>query len=351
MIFFENTFFAAKMAFKDNESCYWDLIRKIKTVPGAKGELLEIIAQCLQSPLENYFIFEIQDFDMCQDLTGLGAQRIGYLAEESAGHKIDGWGEIWSARVRRVDEIDPYASYRKNFFFLSELEHRLEITNDFFLETFFKRDRMFWGITTGDPKWLSNTKKINQILKPKKIDKWSALIETRKSTLGFNQEAISSDELNNFLKNSLYKRADKHLHYGSAGGFNNIKAYLAIRGVAGLDDGIYKVDSETATLNFIKKFDNFDMLEQFLFLPDELAKASVFLFFAAEFSEMSEKYGERAIRFSLLSIGGALQQAHLTANALGLQYRTIGGFDELQCAKVLEIKGREYLACAAMLGK
>jgi SagB-type dehydrogenase family enzyme len=355
-IFFENTFFAIKLAMLSNDSAYWDIIRKINITPGAKGELIELIVLCVQNANENYFYFDILDFDLCKDLSGVGGYRVGYLIENKASNVFfDGWGQVWNGGVIKCEELGAHYSYKKNLYLVEDIKHTINSSDKIFLESFFKRDRLYWGITKKTSFLASPASLPKEQAKDAsdkvKVEKWSSLVQLRRSACKFDVEGIDSQNLNEILENSLYVRFDKHLPYGTAGGFNNISTYVVTNGVSGLKNGIHKVDSIENSLIFLKDFDSFDILSQFCFLPDDLSNPSVFLFFSISLDDVFEKYGQRSIRLSLLTLGGALQQVHLAANASGMSYRTIGGFDELQCSKILAIKECEYLACAAVIGK
>ena len=275
MKFFENSFFAIKLACTDVKTNYWEIMRKIKTLPGAKGELLEVLALCLMEPGESYFFFEVIDFDLCQDLSNLGGKRVGYLAEvKSKSITIDGWEEIWNAKVLSLTELDVESKYKKNLFFIQEIKHSLKCIDDFFTENFFKRDRIYWGLTKRDPTWQHTSDyKMKKFSPLKKFEKWSDVLTARHSVLSFSDNKINDVELKDFLQDCLLKRPDEHLQYGSAGGFESINTYIAIRGVNGLQDGLYKIDSKSNALIFLKKFDSFNLLESFLFLSDDLSTA------------------------------------------------------------------------------
>lgn len=352
MTYTENTFFAVKLAHKDSSSNYWHVIRRIKTLPGAKGELLEAIASCMQPDLKNYFFFDVGDFDLSQDFSGLGAKRIGYLSEDLKSNLvINGWGESWRGQVRAVHEVLPTDRIRQNLYILEEISHNLETTESFFRESFFKRDRIYWGITKSSIKWREKTKVLPKLSERKKITDWKELSNSRMSADSFVKKELSQNELEEYLQNTFYKRPDGHFYYGTAGGLECINTYMILQNVSGLENGVYKVNTQENKIDFQSKFDQMSLVAEFLFLPDELASASVFFFFTFNYDELGDKYGQRSIRFSLLNLGGATHQAHLTADSQALKFRVIGGFDELQCSKILPLKSGEYLACAAILGK
>jgi SagB-type dehydrogenase family enzyme len=358
IIFFENTFFAIKLSMQLDDCAYWDIVRKINITPGAKGELIELIALCVQQAENNYFYFEISDFDLCKDLSGIGGYRIGYLVENKTSNLLfDGWGQVWNGSIVEAWELGNNYSYKKNLYFIEDIKHTLNSNDKFFIESFFKRDRVYWGISKRTPFLVSDASvsvdkiKYSKDIDTIKVEKWNDLVQLRNSTHKFEVDSFDSQNLDEVLKNSLYTRADKHLPYGTAGGIDCISTYIFTNGVKNLKNGIYKVNTEQNALIFFKDFESFDILAQFCFLPDELSTPSVFLFFSVSFDEVFEKYGQRSIRLSLLTLGGALQQVHLAANAAGVSYRSIGGFDELQCGKILAIKDSEYLVCAAVMGK
>lgn len=349
-IIFENTFFAATLAYIENQSSCWEILRKVSSLPGAKGELLEILAQCVRNNEITNFSISLEDFSLCSDITSLGAFKSGYLLKDPAGHIVfRGWGESWKASLVKIGEFSLDANYKRHIFSIVELRQSLANSDDIFIEAFFKRDRVFWGIA-GPKDTISDEAEVITSEKNVVTDSWLQISRSRSSTNSFSQATISKDELSEMLSQSIYEH-DSRLHFGSPGGLKFINNYAVIRNVDDIDDGIYIINPVSKELVFQKKFQNFDILSQFLFLHDSLASPAVYLFFSVSFDRISAKYGQRAIRLALLTLGSVLQQVHLAATANGLRYRTIAGFDELQCGKILNIKGREILVCAAILGK
>jgi SagB-type dehydrogenase family enzyme len=348
-VVFENSFFAVKLASIDEERSFWEILRKVNSFPYASGELIEIIAPCIQRNI-NLFFFNLNDFDLCNDIGSLGAERIGYLNEaKDNGIYLNGWGEVWNAEICEVGGIQVSSIIKKNLFSISELKHSINDKDALFLEAFFKRDRMFWGLTKADQKWVRTNE--HRLEKNETISDVETLFEKRQSASKFGPNGISVDEFYELLKRALFRKKDGHYPFGVAGGFSCINVYAIIKPNANLGSGIHKIDLSAGSIEYVKDYSNFDLLNNFLFLSDDLWQAKVYLFFSISFNGISEKYGQRAIRLSLLSLGGALQQTNLAAASLGIGFRTIGGFDELQCSSILNLKNDEYLACAAVLGR
>ena len=65
--------------------------------------------------------------------------------------------------------------------------------------------------------------------------------------------------------------------------------------------------------------------------------APLTLVFAAEFSQTTDHYGKRGIRYVYMEAGHAAQNVHLQAESLGLGSVAVGAFDDVSVGKVLSL--------------
>lgn len=348
---FENSFFAIKKSFENNSVIIWHLIRKIRHIPGSNGELMEVLAPSLYTTKASLYFFDLQDYDLSNEFVSLGGNRLGYLSNDINGEfQIDGLSEQFNANIIDFNSITKNVNIFKNLFQILEPMHNLRCTNQYFIESFFKRDRIFWGLTFDNKNNSDN--KINNKTKiiSKTHDNWKDIISNRRSADCF-EFTIDYDIVLDLLSESLFFNENNKSLYASAGNINCLNTYIATRNVFGISNGIYKVNPYDRRLENIGDFSEFDILNNFLFLDDQLSKASVYFFYSFKYNNLLFKYGHRTLRLGLLTIGGAIQQVHLASTAHGLKYRTIGGFDELQCSKILNLDESEYLVCMGILGK
>jgi SagB-type dehydrogenase family enzyme len=351
-IFFENSFFAIKLSYKNDHEMYWHLIRKINSIPGANGELMEILAPTLQYSQNSYYFFDLLDYDLSVEIVSLGGTRVGYLGTDGSDElQIDGWGETFSASVIKYSQLTKHMNVHKNLFQITEPNHSLRCDSLYFVESFFRRDRIYWGLTFDQNTIRANysTSKIKKI--NNKTSNWNEILTNRHSAEKFNEELIHKDDLDELFNTSLFNSDSNNSIYASAGGIKCLATYIITRNVSGLSNGIYKINPCSKTIENIMEFNNFEIVNNFLFLSNDLSNAPVYIFYSFLHDELFEKYGHRSTRLGLLTIGGAIQQLHLAATALGLNYRTIGGFDEVQCSKLLGLYDNQFLTCAGILGK
>jgi SagB-type dehydrogenase family enzyme len=65
-----------------------------------------------------------------------------------------------------------------------------------------------------------------------------------------------------------------------------------------------------------------------------MAKAPVIFLITAEYKRITEKYGERGIRYALIEVGHVGQNLFLQAEALGLGAGIVGAFNDLEVSRV-----------------
>ena len=127
--------------------------------------------------------------------------------------------------------------------------------------------------------------------------------------------------------------------YPSAGGSYPLEIYLVAGNVEGLSEGIYHYRWRDHTLELIKEGDFRRQLTLAAYGQGMIANAPVSLVFTAVYGRTTGRYGKRGEeRYVPMDMGGAGQNVHLQAEALGLGTVIIGAFLDVGVWKVLGVK-------------
>jgi SagB-type dehydrogenase family enzyme len=121
--------------------------------------------------------------------------------------------------------------------------------------------------------------------------------------------------------------------YPSAGGIYPLEIYLIAGDVEGLTSGIYHYQWRDHSVALM------EALGQGM-----VARAPMSLVFTAVYKRTTARYGRRGeARYVPMDMGGAGQNVHLQAEALGLGTVIIGAFNDEEVKKVLGIQDEEPL--------
>ncbi|UCC94882.1 MAG: SagB/ThcOx family dehydrogenase [Candidatus Omnitrophota bacterium] len=131
--------------------------------------------------------------------------------------------------------------------------------------------------------------------------------------------------------------------YPSAGGLYPLEIYLVAGKVKGLAPGIYQYHWKEHSVVLVSQKDVRGELSRAAFGQKMIQHAPVSLVFTAVYRR-SARYGERGkIRYVPMDMGGAGQNIHLQAEALGLGTVIVGAFDDDGVKKILGIGHEEPL--------
>jgi len=132
--------------------------------------------------------------------------------------------------------------------------------------------------------------------------------------------------------------------YPSAGGIYPLEIYLVAGDVEGLADGIYHYKWREHTIKLVKEGDLRRELMRAALGQRMVANAPVSLVFTAVYSRTTRRYGKRGeIRYVPMDMGGAGQNVHLQAEALGLGTVIIGSFRDGAVKEILGVENEEPL--------
>lgn len=173
------------------------------------------------------------------------------------------------------------------------------------------------------------------------------VLTTRRSARAFGSRPVSLAELAKVLHMSYGVTRDddgsgaaRPLRISpSAGALYPLELFLYAARVDGLTAGLYHFDAENGDLDALALAPHADRPAGLVVQPDLADSAAATLFVAAVFFRSTFKYGDRGYRFVLLEAGHLVQNAILTAAALGLEAASIGGYFDRDVDRYLGFDG------------
>jgi SagB-type dehydrogenase family enzyme len=156
-------------------------------------------------------------------------------------------------------------------------------------------------------------------------DPFSDLLAMRKSSSAEALRAVSLADLATLLGASYAAGTRGRRPVPSAGALYPLEIYVVSVAVNGLERGIYHFNPFRLTLARLGAF-SWPEVQAALVDPGLLDCASALVVVTAVFTRSRFKYGQRGYRFALLEAGHLVQNALLTATALGLPALPLGGF-------------------------
>lgn len=211
---------------------------------------------------------------------------------------------------------------------------------------------LFWGscfLTQSQPETARPT---NSIRLPVPRHRGELSVEEaifrRRSIRRYKDEPLTLEEVSQLLWASGGKTIDgitgATRAYPSAGGIYPLEIYLVAGNVEGLADGIYHYKWRGHTISLIKEGDLCRELMKAALGQGMIANAPVSIVFTAVYPRTTRRYGSRGeIRYVHMDMGGAGQNVHLQAEALGLGTVIIGSFHDEAVKKVLGVRDEEPL--------
>lgn len=165
----------------------------------------------------------------------------------------------------------------------------------------------------------------------------------RRSTRRYKKEPLTLEEVSQLLWAAGGETIDgitgATRSYPSAGGIYPLEIYLFAGNVEGLLRGIYHYKWRGHSISLIKQGDLRQELTRAALGQTMVANAPASLVFTAVYSRTTGRYGKRGeIRYVSMDMGGAGQNVHLQAEALGLGTVIIGAFNDEAVKGILGVK-------------
>jgi SagB-type dehydrogenase family enzyme len=130
----------------------------------------------------------------------------------------------------------------------------------------------------------------------------------------------------------------------SAGALFPLEIYVVVERVDGIDDGLYRFNATSHTLQLQRAGSLLRGLGPLLLDQTYFDDANVVLVLAAALEPTLRKYGPRGYRYILLEAGHAAQNVSLLATELGLGSLCIGGFSDMELNGLLDLDGTHHAA-------
>jgi SagB-type dehydrogenase family enzyme len=123
----------------------------------------------------------------------------------------------------------------------------------------------------------------------------------------------------------------------SAGGLYALDLHIIAANVHGLPAGVYKYEQLTHELVSLTEGDLRGQLAHAALEQPAIPQAAAIFLVSAVYARISDKYGERGIRYAHMEAGHAAQNLLLQAVALGLGAVLVGAFDDAAVRRVLRL--------------
>jgi SagB-type dehydrogenase family enzyme len=138
----------------------------------------------------------------------------------------------------------------------------------------------------------------------------------------------------------------------SAGALYPGEIYLGVRGIKGLEPGLYHYEVSETSLARLSSGDPSEQLVSVCCGQEYPRHAAAVVLISAVLQRTTRKYGDRGYRYVLLDIGHLAQNLCLVCTALGLSVVTTCGFYDEEAADLLGIDGRdESVMYVAFVGR
>lgn len=161
----------------------------------------------------------------------------------------------------------------------------------------------------------------------------------RKSVRAYKDEALKLIDISQLLWAAAGRTIDAvsgpTRSYPSAGGIYPLEIYLVAGKVEGLLSGIYLYNWKEHSLTFTKEGDFRKELCSAALNQRMVQEAPVSIVFTATSEKTLRRYGQRGRRYVFMDAGGAGQNLHLQAEAMGLGTVIIGAFSDEEVEEIL----------------
>ncbi len=130
----------------------------------------------------------------------------------------------------------------------------------------------------------------------------------------------------------------------SAGAQYPLDIYVVVGGVEELGVGVYHYDPHEHSTRLLVEGDLREPLARACVAQMFMADAPISIVITAEYGRITDRYGDRGVRYAHMEVGHVGQNIHLQAEALGLGTVVIGAFMDDEVAELLHLpRGHEPL--------
>lgn len=165
------------------------------------------------------------------------------------------------------------------------------------------------------------------------------LLFERKSRRDYNKKQVSFDAFSRVIWSTVGINIDgtsgPTRTAPSAGATNPLVIYISVSNVEDLDNGLYKYHPKQHALKYIVKEDISNRLTEVALGQPAVRKAPATLIITANYTNTTNRYGKRGIKYVHVESGTAAQNALLTIQNYGMGGVIIGAFENEKLQKVM----------------
>ncbi len=174
----------------------------------------------------------------------------------------------------------------------------------------------------------------------------------RRSVREYSREPVSLAELSQLLWAAQgVTHADGGRTAPSAGALYPLELYLLAGHVSGLETGLYKYRIGRHELVELTREDLRRRLADAALSQPQIEAAAAVIVIAGVVARTAAKYGQRALPYVHMEVGGVAQNIHLQAAALRLGTVFIGAFRDARVMQVLGMPDGESPFCIMPIGR
>jgi len=169
-------------------------------------------------------------------------------------------------------------------------------------------------------------------------------LANRRSRRNFSDSPLSMEQLSQILWAAYGITLE--MQGGLRGGFRTtpsagatfpLEIYVAVGNIEGLDPGVFRYISEDHTLLRLSYEDIRHELSNIALDQRMVADAPMTIFYTSVMYRITERYGDRGIRYAYIELGHSAQNVYLQVEALGLGTVAIGAFDDNRIRDIFEL--------------
>ena len=163
-------------------------------------------------------------------------------------------------------------------------------------------------------------------------------INKRRSERTFRDVHLTAEDLSQILWAAQGKTDPGGLRTApSAGAQYPLDIYVVIGKVKGSGEGLYHHDPQRHSLRLLYEGDLRRSLAEACLGQMFIADAPIVIVITAEYERITDRYGERGVRYAHMEVGHVGQNIYLQAEALGMGTVVIGAFRDRVVSKSLRL--------------
>jgi hypothetical protein len=311
---------------------YADVVRRMTTLPGIAGDIVEIANRIREGWVEEVrFLVDPRDAHLSQDFQTCGFQLIGWLQMDQkktpapqgakpATKLFHLWESEMHGNIRlakkaaKARKVDFKSVVRTVYRFPTNLRH--DLTGDWwvYLDDIRMRERCFREHTVC-PATLSTNRKPEPVVKRKKRAQETLVIQK-----------VALDEI------------------ASASCPLGFEIRCLTREVMGLKDGIHLATHSTPSLELYLDWNGvLDQMNDCFFSPVDLSSSAAAFALIWDPTDAMTNFGSRGYRIGCMEAGRILERLSLAASKNGMRMQTIGMFDDGKLLDMLELEDYKRL--------